>query len=186
MNPSQIVHTSHPGGWSIFASVAMIVVGLLAIIEPAITGVLLAVFLAWVLIFSGIMHFIYAAQTHTRGGSMWWEILVGVLYIAIGVYMRVHPVMALTALTAALAAYLVIEAVLEFILAYQFRGMRGSGWLIFHGIVSLILAGLIFRTWPQNSAWLIGTLVGITMLFSGFTRLMLAMSMHRMNRALPT
>jgi uncharacterized membrane protein HdeD (DUF308 family) len=174
------------GKWSIVASVLMILVGLVAIIEPAVTGVLLAMLLAWVLIFSGIMHFVFAAQTHTRGGSMWWEILVGILYIGIGIYMRMHPGVALVTLTAALAAYLVIEAILEFVLAYQFRGIKGSGLLVFHGIISLILAALIFRTWPQNSAWVIGLLVGISMLCSGLTRLTLAMSINHAAKAVPS
>jgi uncharacterized membrane protein HdeD (DUF308 family) len=184
MNQQIINQINRSAGWSILAAALMIVVGFLAIIQPAITGVFTAVFLAWVLIFSGVMHFIFASQTHTRGGSMWWEIFVGVLYIAIGVYMLGHPALAVTALTAAIAAYLVIEAVLEFALAHQFRGMKGTGWLVFHGIISLILAWLIFRAWPVNSAWVVGTLVGISLLFSGVTRLVLAMSVHHVTKAL--
>lgn len=184
MNQNIMNQIGRSAGWSIFASVAMIIVGFLAIIQPAITGVFTAVFIAWVLIISGIMHFVFASQTHTRGGSIWWEIFVGVLYIAIGIYMLSHPVLAVTALTAAIAAYLVLEAILEFALAHQFRGMKGTGWLVFHGIMSLILAWLIFRAWPINSAWVVGTLVGISMLFSGVTRLVLAMSVHRITKAL--
>src|SRR5215472_13327644 len=156
-NPNPMTQIHHAAQWSIFASVAMILVGLLAIIAPAVSGLLLTLLVAWILIVSGFMHFIYAAQTHTRGahtisgGSIWWEILVGCLYLAIGIYMLVHPVVALATLTAALAIYLVVEAILEFVLAYHFRGVKGSGWLVFHGIISLILAALIFRTWPQSS-----------------------------------
>jgi uncharacterized membrane protein HdeD (DUF308 family) len=35
---------------------------------------------------------------------------------------------------------------------------------------------MIWRTWPSSTAWVIGTLVGVSMLFSGFSRLMLSLA----------
>lgn len=184
-------------GWSVAAGIAMVLVGLLAILAPAISGMFLTVLVGCVLIFCGLMHFVYAGDTHTGGaemtatgvkthrGSIWWEILVGMLYIAAGIYVLVHPMAALVTLTLALGIYLLLEAVLEFVLSYHFQGMRGSGWLLFHGIITIILAVIVFRTWPRSSVWLIGTLVGISIFISGIARLALALSFHRVARRLP-
>ena len=49
--------------------------------------------------------------------------------------------------------------------------------------ISLILAVMIWRTWPFSSVWAIGTLVGISMLFTGFSRLMLILSARRVLHA---
>jgi uncharacterized membrane protein HdeD (DUF308 family) len=87
-----------------------------------------------------------------------------------------HPVAALLSLTIALAIYLMLEAVLEFALGFKLRPLPGSGWLLFDGVITLILAVMIWRTWPSSSAWVIGTLVGISMLFSGISRLMLSLA----------
>jgi uncharacterized membrane protein HdeD (DUF308 family) len=57
--------------------------------------------------------------------------------------------------------------------------MPGSGWLLFDGVVTLILALLIWRTWPSDTEWVIGTLVGISMLFSGISRLRLSLAARR-------
>ena len=84
--------------------------------------------------------------------------------------MLVHPAVGLASLTLALAIYL-LEAVLEFVMGFTLRPLAGSGWLLFDGIITLILAVMIWRTWPSNTAWVIGTLVGISMLFSGVSRL---------------
>jgi uncharacterized membrane protein HdeD (DUF308 family) len=92
------------------------------------------------------------------------------------VYLLVHPVAALMSLTIALAIYLFLEAILEFVLGFTLRPLPGSGWLLFDGIVTLILAVMIWRTWPINTPWIIGTLVGISMLISGTTRLMLSLA----------
>jgi uncharacterized membrane protein HdeD (DUF308 family) len=194
MNPNQIDHVNHAAQWSVVASVALILAGLLAIIAPAVSGLLLTMVVAWVLIFGGVAHFVYAFNTHTgsypgmggvmhSSGSMWWEILLGILYVATGIYMLINPVVALATLTVVLASYLAVAAILEFVLAFHFRHVKGSGWLLFDAIISLVLAVLIFRTWPQNSLWVIGTLVGISILFSGTTRLSLAMTYHRMTKA---
>ena len=100
----------------------------------------------------------------------------GILYIFIGAYLLMHPLAGLPSLTIALAIYLLLEAILEFVLGFTLRPLPGSGWLLFDGIVTLILAVMIWRTWPSSSAWVIGTLVGISMLFSGTSRLMLSLA----------
>ena len=51
---------------------------------------------------------------------------------------------------------------------------RCSGWILFDGILTLVLGYLIWRNWPSGSTWTIGTLVGIKLLESGFTRLIYA------------
>jgi uncharacterized membrane protein HdeD (DUF308 family) len=123
-------------------------------------------------------HFVFA----WRGGratAVVWEILLGVVYGAIGFYLLTRPVAGLASLTLAVAVYLFVEGVLEFILSLQLRPAPGSGWLLVDGIVTLVLAVMIWSTWPSSAAWVIGTLVGISMLFSGITRLMLSLAVRK-------
>lgn len=161
--------------WSILLSVLLIVAGMLAIIVPAAAGLAVTILLGWLLIFSGVTHLVFA--WHTRGArSILWEILVALVYLVIGIYLLWNPGPALVSLTLALAIYLFAEAVLEFILAFRLRPMAGSSWLLVDGILTLILAIMIWRTWPASGPWAIGILVGISMIFSGVARLMLSMT----------
>jgi uncharacterized membrane protein HdeD (DUF308 family) len=162
-------------GWSIGLSVLMIVAGILAIASPLAAGIAVNVLVAWLLVFSGCAHLVFAWYTRSAGGFVW-ELLLGILYIFIGGYLLMHPLAGLASLTIALATYLFLEAVLEFVLGFTLRPLPGSGWLLFDGIVTLVLAVMIWRTWPSNTAWVIGTLVGISMLFSGTSRLMLSLA----------
>jgi len=162
-------------GWSIGLSVLMIVAGILAIASPLSAGIAVNILVAWLLIFSGCAHLVFAWQTQSAGGFIW-ELLLGILYIFIGAYLLMHPLAGLESLTIALAIYLFLEAVLEFVMGFTLRPLPGSGWFVFDGIITLILAVMIWRTWPSSTAWVIGTLVGISMLFSGTSRLMLSLA----------
>jgi uncharacterized membrane protein HdeD (DUF308 family) len=171
-------------GWSIALSVLMILTGVLAIMIPPVAGIAVLVVVAWLLMFSGAAHLVFGWHTRTAGGMLW-ELLLGILYILVGVYAFVNPVAGLASLTLVLAIYLFMEAVLELILSFRLRPLAGSNWLLIDGIITLILAVLIWRSWPSSSEWVIGTLVGISMLFSGAARLSLSLAARRAVARLP-
>jgi uncharacterized membrane protein HdeD (DUF308 family) len=164
--------------WSIALSVLMIATGVLAIGLPMMAGVAVTALVGWLLVFSSALHLGFA----WRGGgaaAVLWEILLGVAYGVIGLYVLMNPVAGLASLTFAVAVYLFVEGVLEFVVSFQLRPAPGAGWLLVDGIVTLVLAFMIWSTWPSSAAWVIGTLIGISMLFSGLTRLMLSLAVRR-------
>jgi uncharacterized membrane protein HdeD (DUF308 family) len=168
-------------GWSIVLSVLMILAGLLAIVMPPTAGIAVTILIGWLLIFSGATHLVFAWQTHSAGGVVW-ELLLGVVYIVAGGYLLMNLPVGMASLTLALAIYLFAEAILEFVLSFQLRPMPGSGWLLFDGIITLILAIMIWRTWPSSTEWVLGTLVGISMLCSGVSRLMVSLAARHLAR----
>ena len=170
------VHTETT--WSIVLSVLMIAVGVVAMWVPVFAGVAVTALVGWLLMFSGLLHVGFAWRAG-RASSVVWEILLGVLYGAIGFYLVARPVAGLASLTLAIAAYLLIEGVLEFALSLRLRPAPGSGWLLVDSVVTLILAVMIWSTWPSSAVWIVGTLIGISMLFSGITRLMLSLAVRR-------
>ena len=77
-------------GWSIGLSVLMIIAGVLAIVIPPVAGIAVLVVVAWLLMFSGAVHLVFAWHTRTAGGMIW-ELLLGILYIFVGVYALASP-----------------------------------------------------------------------------------------------
>lgn len=169
-------------GWSIALSALMIVAGALAVIVPQASGIAVTIVVSWLMVFCGVAHLAFAWHTRRRGAS-WWGLLIGVIYIAAGGYILLHPVAGLASLTLVLATYLLMAAILEFVLAFRLRPLPGSGWLLLDGILTMILGVMIGWTWPSDTIWVIGMLVGISMIFSGFTRLMLSLSARRVAHA---
>ena len=165
--------------WSIVLSVLLMIAGLIAIALPVIASIAITVVVGWLLIFSGILHLAFA-WGGGRPGMVIWQILLGLAYGFIGLYVLINPVAGLAGLTFAIGIYLFVEGVLEFTLSFQLRPAPGSGWLLFDGIVTLILAVMIWSTWPSSAAWVVGVLVGISMFFSGMTRLMLSLAVRRL------
>jgi len=165
-------------GWSIALSILMIIAGILAIASPFVAGMVVTRVVGWLLLFSGVLHFVYAF----RGGgvtAVLWEILLAVVYAVAGFYILANPAIGLASLTVVIALYLFAEAILEFAESYMTRHEIGSGWLLFDGIVTLLLAFMILGTWPSSKMWAIGTLVGVSMLFSGISRLMMSSAVRR-------
>ncbi len=93
-------------------------------------------------------------------------------------YLLIHPVAGLVSLALAMALYLFLEGVFELIMAFQVGVISVRGWLVFDGVVTLILSVLIWKSWRASMGWVIGTLVGVSMLFSGMTRLMFSLAGH--------
>jgi uncharacterized membrane protein HdeD (DUF308 family) len=164
--------------WSIAASVLMIGAGALAIGLPLITGIAVGAIIAWLLLFSGALHLAFAWRGHGAAGVIW-EVLVGVAYGVIGVFLLEHPLAELASLTLAVAIYLFVEAALEFVLWFRLPTSPARGWLLIDGIITLVLAVMIWTTWPSSATWVVGTLVGISMFFSGISRLVSSLAGRR-------
>jgi uncharacterized membrane protein HdeD (DUF308 family) len=98
--------------------------------------------------------------------------LIGIAYIMGGIYLLKNPSIALASFTLVLAVILIAEGVFQLITFFQLRVLPGSGWILCDAIVTLMLGGLIAYPWPGSSLWAIGTLVGVNLIVSGFTRLM--------------
>jgi uncharacterized membrane protein HdeD (DUF308 family) len=178
MRNEMTAHEHTANAWSVALSILMIMTGILAISSPLIAGIAVSALIAWLLIFSGALHFAFAWRGHGAGGVVW-ELLLGLAYGGIGIYFLAQPLGGLVSLTLAVAMYLFVEAVLEFILWSQLPHVAGRGWLMGDGVVTLILAVMIASTWPSSAAWVVGTLIGISMFFGGISRLMLSLAVRK-------
>lgn len=170
-------------GWSIGFSILLIVLGIIALAAPLIAGVLVETVIAWLLIFGGVGHLFLA--WHVRGaGSHLWEALIGIAYVIAGIFLLVHPLAGLVSLTLFLGAYLMIKGIFELIAGVAVRGVAGGGWLIVDAVISIILAVFIWLHLPYTAEWVIGTLLGVAILFSGISRLALSLAARRTHAAL--
>lgn len=170
--------------WSILWGILLIIGGILAIGWPLFTAVAVSAIIAWLIVFAGCEHIIYAFHDKSVGSAVW-DVLVGLAYIAVGIYIVAHPRIAVASLTLLLAGLFFLEGILEVVGYFQFRHQRGSGWFLLDGIITLLLGGLILAHWPSSSQWVVGTLVGLSMIVSGVARVMMSLAARRL-AALPT
>jgi len=168
-------------GWYIVAAILFILLGMFAIIEPTVAGLGVAILVGWLLIFGGIFHFIGAFD---GGGArrVLFQILAGIVFVIGGLYMVTHPLMALGSLTLMLALLILAVGIFDIIAYFRSQREEASGWVLFNGIVAILLGALIWFHWPSSTVWAIGTLVGVNLLVTGISRLMLGMAGRRVIR----
>jgi uncharacterized membrane protein HdeD (DUF308 family) len=159
-------------------AVLMIALGILAMALPVATGIGIAILIAWITICAGFAHLAYAFAAE-NAGSFLWRFLIGVLYVVGGFYLAIHPALSLASLTLVLAAIFVVEGLLRIVFFAQSRSLPGAGWILFDGVITVVLGLVIARDWPLSSAWAIGTIVGVNLCVSGVTRLMFSVMARR-------
>ena len=169
-------------GFSIVLSILLIVCGFLAILLPIEMSFGVVIVIAWLLMISGVVQFINAIRGKTAGSRVW-AAVIAVIYFIMGLFLRLDLGIGVAALTLALIGFFLAQGVIDIVVYFRTRNAGASGWLLFEGIVTLILGLMIWRHWPSGSLWVIGTLVGINMIMTGTTRLMLALAARRVTKA---
>jgi len=183
MDPKTAVGTARKAsGWSMLWGILMFICGILAISLPLASSIGIIILLAWLILFAGISHLIFAFHSHSIGGFLW-QILLALIYGAAAIYMLMNPLLGVLSLTLVLAVFLLVEGILELALYFRIRQVRHAGWVLFDGIVTLILGILIWAQWPSSAVWVIGTLVGISLIFSGISRFMLSLAFRHLSAA---
>jgi uncharacterized membrane protein HdeD (DUF308 family) len=181
--PDPVALVKQASKWGIMWGVLLILLGMLAIAEPLVAAIALATFIAWLLIFVGVVHVALAFHAHS-GTSLGWKLLVGLAYLFIGGYLLFRPVVGVATLTLMLAFLFMVEGVLDFMLWWKSRHAGGAFWILVDSVITLVLGSMIYVHWPSSSVWVIGTLVGISLIISGVTRVMLSTAVRHLAKQL--
>lgn len=165
-------------GWSIVLGILMIIAGIIAMLEPGLAGVVITYVVGWSAIFNGVAQIVFAFRTH-GGWHIALEVILGIIYIIAGIFVLFAPLLGLVVLTLVLASMLLVYGIFAIVLGFQMRPRHGWGWVLFDGIITLLLGVLIWVHWPSSSLWVVGTLFGISIFVSGITRLMMSLAIRR-------
>jgi uncharacterized membrane protein HdeD (DUF308 family) len=164
--------------------VAMVVLGILAILAPMATGVVFNMLFGALLIGAGIVELLDAFRAGTWQRSVLLG-LAGIVTLAAGVLYIARPVVGLVVLTLVFIAYLVFVGAFRLVMAFQLpRGSPGKVWGVVSGVVALVLAYLSIAQMPNVSMWLIGTFIGVSLIFAGVARISLARGFRRASELL--
>jgi uncharacterized membrane protein HdeD (DUF308 family) len=168
-------------GWYIAATALFMVLGIFAIIEPAVAALAVSRLVGWLLVFGGLVYLIGACAG--RGlKEVIFQLAIGIIYLIGGRYSLTHPHLAMATLTLLLGAVIMAGGVAEIVSYLRLKSADASGWMLFNGVIRFFLGGMIWFHWPSSSVWAIGILVGLTLLITGMTRLMFAFTARKLSR----
>lgn len=152
--------------------ILLIITGIIALIAPFAAGLSVALLVGSMLLVGGIGYIFLTFRAGSFGAGLG-SFLLGIFSTLTGLYMLAQPAAALAALTLVLAAYFIASGIMESVSAFSAKGTAGWGWLLFNGIVSVILGLMIWGQFPLSGAWAVGILVGLRLFLTGWTLLVI-------------
>ena len=161
-------------GWFLTLGIVLIVLGTIALGSALYMTIASVFFIGWLLIIGGVMEAVHAFW-RKRWAGFFLDLLTGVLYVVVGWMMVTNPKESALLLTLIIAMFLVFEGVFRIVAALTARYPHW-GWVLFNGVISLLLGVMIWRQWPYSGLWVIGLFVGIEMLLNGWSLVMLSLT----------
>jgi len=135
---------------------------------PPLATFAVELIVGWVILFGGVAGLI--ATFRTRGApGFGWSLFSAVLGIITGIVLLICPLSGMLTLTLVLSAFLTVGGIssIMYALAHRRQETRRWGWMLFSGIIDLVLSAMIFWGFPATAGWAIGLIVGINMIFGG-------------------
>jgi uncharacterized membrane protein HdeD (DUF308 family) len=169
-----IVEALHHGRRKLMiAGVLLIVLGIVAIVIPALASVATAIFIGWILVVAAAYQVVDAFSAPHWGRTAL-RLLLALVSFAAGFYLLVAPLQGTFTLTVMLVIWFVATGIARIVLGIAERGVPGAGWTVLNGVVTLLLGILIAEGLPSTADWAIGLIVGLDLLFSGMVLVAIA------------
>jgi uncharacterized membrane protein HdeD (DUF308 family) len=165
-------------GWFLTLGIVLVVAGIAAIMFPLVSTIAAKIALGWIFLAAGIVMIIHAFSIQKWGGFLM-ELLLGVLYLFAGGWLAFFPFTGIVTLTILLAALFLAEGVVEVIMGFRVRPHEGWGWLVFSGLIAVAVGLLIAAELPSSAVWAIGLLVGVNLLSTGISFIVVALAGKR-------
>ena len=173
----ELAGMQHDWWWFLVLGIALVTLGVVAIGSAFFVSIVTVVMFGVLLVIGGVGQVISSFWAGKWGGFLL-HLLVGILYLVVGVLIIDAPLESTLALTLLVAAGFMMLGIFRIIAALSLR-FHQWGWPLLNGFVTLLLGILIYKQWPASGLWVIGLFVGIEMIFNGVTWVMLAYDVRR-------
>ncbi len=167
--------------WGGFLALGVVLVigGTLSILLPVVSTLATSLFLGAVLLVTGVACIFHAFQVKTWSGFLW-DLVVGLIQVLGGFLIFFNPLAGAITLTILIAAIFGAQGIAQIMLAFRVRPHDGWGWLLASGIVALAVAVLLMMRFPATAVTAPGMLAGISLVFSGWSYIMIALAARRL------
>jgi len=162
--------------WFKIFGVVFILGGIAALIVPAAAGIAIEMLLGWLFFVGGCFQLTTALATH-RHQTFWFKFLWAILFALVGLWLLLRPAEGVQALAFVVGTLFFTEGVMKIVFFWRWRYESNTGWILVSGILSFIIAIVLLSGWPQQSATLLGILVGFNLLANGTVVLLLGFGM---------
>jgi uncharacterized membrane protein HdeD (DUF308 family) len=168
--------------WKAFMieGILLVVLGLAAMIVPPLASLAVTIFLGWMFLISGVAGLALTFWARQMPG-FWWSLISAVLAVGAGIILLTRPVQGVLTLTIVVGAYFLAEGVATIMYALEHRRELSErwSWMLFSGILDILISAMIITGLPGSAEWAIGLLVGINLLFGGASLIGVALAARK-------
>jgi uncharacterized membrane protein HdeD (DUF308 family) len=165
-------------GWVLFFGIVTVGLGIVVLVWPDKTIVVVAVLFGIQLILAGIFRFVSAlAIDDAPGGTRVLFALVGVLAFIVGIYALRHVNVTIAALALLLGIFWIVNGVIELFTAIGHREIPGRGWTIILALLSIV-AGIVVLAYPDISLVALAIVLGVWLVVLGVIEIALAFQLR--------
>lgn len=164
-----------------FEGFLFVILGILALSVPAAFAIAFELVIGWLFLIGGAIQLYRSIQSNKAPG-FWWSALSALLAMVFGILLVFNPLQGLIALTAIIAAYFLVEGIAKIFFAISVQKFASWGWVLFSGILSVIIALIVFSGWPYSAMWFIGILMGVYLIINGLAFIMISVKAHQQEK----
>jgi uncharacterized membrane protein HdeD (DUF308 family) len=177
----ELRHLQREWFWFVLLGALLLLAGLLAIIYPAVSTLAAVIVLGMSLLVSGAATLVLAFWTG-RWNAFLLQLLCGLLYVVVGFLIMDAPGTAALSLTVIVAAMFLVIGLVRAVAALVLRFPQW-GWSLLSGVITALLGLVIYKAFassPGAALALLGTLIGVELIFSGWYWIMLGIAVNRL------
>ena len=172
----ELTHIKNHWGWFFALGILLIVGGMAALAAPTLSSLWAVCVLGVILIVGGIFTIIGAFWAG-KWSAFFLQVLIGILYLVVGIAIRDTPEESLELLSLFVAAFFIVAGAFRIVVSLLERFPKW-GWALLNGVLTLLIGIIIYDALPQSTHWAIGILVGVELLFNGWTWVMLSLALR--------
>ena len=163
--------------WFVILGGSLMFLGVLALSYSAFFTIATVEILGFFLIIGASLHIGGAFFTGSWGG-FFLTLGTGVLQLVVGLMCVRHPAEAAIVYTLMMAVFFMVGGLLRIFAAASGR-FHSRGWVLFNGVITLVLGIMIWQQSPFSGLWVIGTFLGIDLLCNGWSYLLIGLSVRK-------
>ena len=179
-NNDMIEQLKENSNWYLVLGIGLVILGFLAITYAVAATLFSVVWFGAFLISVGIFEIIKSFKLK-KYKNFALHLILGSLYALSGLFIAFYPTVNALSLTLLLAIFFIISGILKIAFAIKNKPIH-KGWLIFNGILTLLIGFLIWQQWPYSGLWAIGMLVGVDAIMTGWTWIILALRVKQLSQ----
>ncbi len=162
----------------LIVGILSLVAGIVALMNPLAATLTAEQVAGWAFLFVGILQVISAFRSEGFGAKAW-AALLGAVGVVLGVMLLGNPLQGTVALTIVVATLFLGLGIAKILASFSLRGTPFFAAVLISGILSVVLAAMIFGNFPASVAAALGILLAVELISNGVATIALALSSRR-------